>query len=217
MSQDVWSAVDHYIQSALVPTDPVLEAALANNAASDLPAIDVSPTQGKLLYLLGLTCGAKKILEIGTLGGYSTTWLARSLPTDGRLLTLELEAKHAAVARQNLDNAGVGDLVEIRVGPAIESLKAIDELFDLIFIDADKASIPYYLPEALRLSHSGTVILIDNVVRNGDVVNADHQDDNVKGVQRMFEMLAEENAIEATAIQTVGSKGYDGLAIIRVR
>ena len=220
MDQEQWTAVDRYITDALVPPDPALEAAMKANAAAGLPLIDVSPNQGKLLYLLARMMGARKILEIGTLGGYSTIWLARALPADGRLVTLELESKHAQVAQANLDRAGQSGLVEIRVGPAVDLLAQLQKEgaapFDLIFIDADKENIPAYLAWSLKLARLGSVILIDNVVREGAIIDPENKDPAVRGVRDMFAMLAAEPRLAATAIQTVGSKGYDGLAVALV-
>ena len=220
MDQKQWTAVDRYITDALVPPDPALEAAMKANAAAELPSIDVSPNQGKLLYLLARMMGARKILEIGTLGGYSTIWLARALPADGRLVTLELEPKHAQVAQANLDRAGQSGLVEIRVGPAVDLLAKLQKEgaapFDLIFIDADKENIPAYLAWSLKLARLGSVILIDNVVREGAIIDPENKDPAVGGVRDMFAMLAAEPRLAATAIQTVGSKGYDGLAVALV-
>jgi predicted O-methyltransferase YrrM len=219
MSQEKWTAVDRYITEKLVPADPALEAALEANAAAGLPSIDVAPNQGKLLHLLALTKGARRILEIGTLGGYSTIWLARALPAGGTLVTLELSPKHAAVARANLERAGVAELVEIRVGAALDSLAKLvgegegAEAFDMIFIDADKQNIPEYMGWAIQLAKPGSLIVTDNVIRDGAVIDPDSADTAVQGVQRMFEMLAAEPRLTATAIQTVGSKGYDGFAM----
>jgi predicted O-methyltransferase YrrM len=215
--QERWTAVDRYLTKKLVPADPVLEAALAANAAAGLPAIDVAPNQGKFLRLLALTRGARRILEIGTLGGYSTIWLARALPKGGRLVSLELDPKHAKVARGNLERAGLGGVVEIRVGPAMESLAKLYEEgagpFDMVFIDADKESYPGYLEWAVKLAAVGTLIVADNVVRDGAVADADTTDPLVQGVRAMFERTAAEPRLSGTAVQTVGSKGYDGFAM----
>jgi predicted O-methyltransferase YrrM len=215
--QERWTAVDRYLAEKLVPADPVLEAALAANAAAGLPAIDVAPNQGKCLHLLALTRGARRILEIGTLGGYSTIWLARALPKGGRLVSLELEPKHAKVARGNVERAGLGGVVEIRVGPAMESLAKLHEEgagpFDMVFIDADKNSYPGYMEWAVKLSAVGTLIVADNVVRDGEVADADSADPLVQGVRAMFDRIAAEPRLSATAVQTVGSKGYDGFAM----
>jgi predicted O-methyltransferase YrrM len=215
--QERWTAVDRYLTKKLVPADPVLEAALAANAAAGLPAIDVAPNQGKFLRLLALTRGARRILEIGTLGGYSTIWLARALPKGGRLVSLELEPKHAKVARENVERAGLGGVVEIRVGPAMESLARLQAEdagpFDMVFIDADKNSYPGYLEWAVKLAAVGTLIVADNVVREGAVADEDSTDPLVQGVRAMFDRIAVEPRLSATAVQTVGSKGYDGFAM----
>src|SRR5262245_45963883 len=220
MSQKTWTAVDNYVVQGLIPADPALEAALEANREHGLPAIDVSPAQGKLLNLLVRMSGAKRILEIGTLGGYSTIWLARALPAGGRLVTLELDPKHADVARANLVRAGLADVVELRLGPALETLPqlASEERgpFDLIFIDADKPNYAEYFARALKLSRRGSLILVDNVVRNGAVIDAANTDPNVQGVRRLHELLAAEPRVSATAIQTVGSKGYDGIVVALV-
>jgi predicted O-methyltransferase YrrM len=220
MPEDQWTAVDHYISDSLSLSDPALDAALAANAAAALPSIDVSPSQGKLLQLLAQLRGARRILEIGTLGGYSTICLARGLPTGGRLVTLEVDAKHAEVARSNIARAGFADAVEIRVGPAVETLARLQEEgaepFDLIFIDADKPNNPAYLGWALKFSRRGSLIICDNVVREGAVADADSTDPMVQGARRLFEMLGAEPRLSATALQTVGSKGYDGFAMALV-
>jgi predicted O-methyltransferase YrrM len=176
----------------------------------------VSAAQGRLLELLVRICGARTVLEVGTLGGYSTIWLARGMPRGGQLITLELEDRHAEVARGNLELAGLADCVEVRVGPAVESLKAMSEAFDLVFIDADKPSTPAYFTEALRLSHPGTVIVVDNVVRAGAVVDEGSADPGVAGIRRFAELVAHEPRVRGTAIQTVGRKGYDGFAVVVV-
>lgn len=220
MGQEQWTAVDSYIADLFLGHDPALEAALASSASAGLPAISVSPTQGKLLYLLARLQGARKILEIGTLGGYSTIWLARALPADGQLVSLELDPKHAEVARRNLAGAGVANLVEIRLGRAADTLQQLVSEgagpFDLIFIDADKQGYSDYLQWSLKLARRGTLIIADNVVRNGGVADPANTDANVQGIRRFNEVLAAEKRVTATAIQTVGSKGYDGLAFILV-
>lgn len=220
MTQQQWNAVDRYITDLLVPQDPALVAALEANAQAGLPAIDVTPNLGKLLQLLAQVHGARTILEIGTLGGYSTIWLARALPEDGRLITLESDPKHADVARENIARAGLSDVVEIRLGPALETLPQLaDEKlgpFDLIFIDADKVNNPEYLAWSLKLTRRGSLIVCDNVVRGGDVLDPDSNDPGVTGTRRLYELLAAEPRVSATAIQTVGSKGYDGFAIALV-
>ena len=211
-----WAEVDRYLTEALIPADPILEAALAANAAAGLPSIDVSPTQGKWLHLLTKLQGATRILEIGTLGGYSTIWLARALPPEGRLITLEFEPKHANVARSNIARAGLSNVVEIRIGPAADSLSQLYAEtvppFDLIFIDADKPNNPTYLEWALKFSRKGTLIVIDNVIRDGEIADASSTDPAVTGTRTMFEMLAANPRLQSTALQTVGSKGYDGFA-----
>ncbi|GGK23922.1 O-methyltransferase [Salinarimonas ramus] len=217
MSEDQAHAVDDYLAEALGFSDPALEAALAANAEAGLPAIDVSPAQGKLLHLLARVAGARRILEIGTLGGYSTIWLARALPEGGRIVSLELEPEHAAVARENVARAGLSDRVEIRVGRALDSLAALEAEgagpFDLVFVDADKPSNPDYLAAALRLSRPGTVLVFDNVVRRGRVVETDGADSSIVGSRAVLEALGREPRITATAIQTLGVKGWDGFAL----
>ncbi len=220
MTQERWTAVDRYVADLLVPSDPALEAALRSNAAAGLPQHDVAANQGRLLQLLAQLAGARSILEIGTLGGYSTIWLARALPDVGRLVTLEVDEHHAEVARANLTGAGLSEKVEVRVGDGRALLAAMVEVgegpFDLIFLDADKPNNPEYLTRALELSRRGTLIVGDNVVRDGTVVEADSADPTVQGLRRFFEMLAAEPRVSATAIQTVGSKGHDGFAIALV-
>jgi predicted O-methyltransferase YrrM len=220
LSHERWTAVDSYITDLLFPPDPTLDAALAASAAAGLPAINVSPAQGKLLSLMAKIHGARTILEIGTLGGYSTIWLARALPAGGRLVTLEYEPKHAEVARDNIARAGLSDVVEICVGRALDTLTRLHaegcSPFDLIFIDADKTGYPDYFTWALKLSRSGTLIIADNVVRKGEVANAASEDANVLAVRRFNELVAAEPRVSATVIQTVGCKGYDGFAIARV-
>lgn len=221
MSQELWTAVERYFVDSVISSDPVQVETIRANAAAGLPGIDVAPTEGKFLYLLAKIRGAKRILEIGTLGGYSTIWLARALPADGTLVTLEVNAKHAEVAAANLLRAGFSSVVDIRLGPAFDSLeKLVDEgagPFDFIFIDADKANIPGYLEWSLKLSRHGTVIVVDNVVRDGAVVDPDSADANVQGVRALFARMAADSRLEATALQTVGSKGYDGFALAVVR
>jgi predicted O-methyltransferase YrrM len=215
--EEQWAAVDRYINERLVPNEPVLDEVMAANVAAELPSIDVAPNQGKLLHLLALTKGARRILEVGTLGGYSTIWLARALPVDGQLVTLELVPKHAEVARANVDRAGVGGKVEIRVGPAADLLAALideqQEPFDFIFIDADKKNIPVYLERAMKMARAGTLIVTDNVVREGAILDEASADPDVQGVRAMFEMMAKDGRLVSTAIQTVGSKGWDGFAM----
>lgn len=221
MSREEWTAVDRYITELLIPPDTALDAALQANAAAGLPPIDVSPAQGKLLHLLAETLGARRILEIGTLGGYSTIWLARALQVGGRLFSLEVSAHHAAVARANIARAGLADRVEVRLGGALETLPQLAEEgqgpFDLIFIDADKENIPAYFAWGLKLCRPGGLIVVDNVVRKGAVIDPASEDPSVKGVRRFMELLATEPRVSATVIQTVGSKGYDGFAIAAVR
>jgi len=220
MTEEKWTAVDRYITEMLVPADAALESALKASVAAGLPQINVSPNQGKLLMLLAQIQGAAKVLEIGTLGGYSTIWLARGLAQGGRLITLEANPKHADVARGNIARAGLADVVEVILGRATDTLANFAASnrgpFDLIFIDADKAGLPDYFSWSMKLSRPGSVIIIDNVIRSGAVIDAASTDADVKGVRRMNEMIAAENRVTATAIQTVGSKGYDGFAIVRV-
>ncbi|AOF02223.1 O-methyltransferase [Serratia marcescens] len=213
--KEQWSQVDRYIADSLVEQDDALLQALAANAAAGLPAHDVAPNQGKLLQLFARMINAKRILEIGTLGGYSTIWLARALPADGTLVTLEADENHAAIARQNIARAGLAGQVELRVGPALAHLPALQVLapFDLIFIDADKPSNPDYLRWALKLARPGTVIIGDNVVRDGAVTDAASTDARVQGVREFFTMMAAEPRLSATALQTVGSKGWDGFSL----
>jgi predicted O-methyltransferase YrrM len=218
--KDQWSAVDSYITDLFLPPDPALEAALASSAAAGLPAISVSPTQGKLLHLLARIQGARRILELGTLGGYSTIWLARALPPNGQLISLEVNPKHTEVARANLARAGLTSMVEIRLGGALETLpKLVSEgrgPFDLIFIDADKPGYADYLKWSLKLARPGTLIVADNVVRKGAVADPASQDENVQGIRKFNAVLAAEKRVTTTVIQTVGSKGYDGFALILV-
>ena len=216
---DRWTAVDRYLADRLLEPDAALEAALQASAAAGLPAHGVSPAQGRLLELLARIQGARRILELGTLGAYSTIWLARALPADGRLITLELDAGYAEVARANLARAGVADVVEVRVGPASDTLAALAaegaDPFDLVFIDADKAGNAEYLAAAVELSRPGTVIVADNVIRAGSVLDGD--DPSARGVRRFFDAIAADTRLSATAIQTVGEKGYDGFALVVVR
>jgi predicted O-methyltransferase YrrM len=218
--QEQWTAVDTYLSESLSLSDPALEAALAANAAGGLPSIDVSPSQGKFLQLLAQLRGARRILEIGTLGGYSTICMARALPEGGRVVTLEVNAKHAEVARANIARAGLAEVVEIRVGPALETLARMQEEgtepFDMIFIDADKPNNPAYLGWALKFSRRGSLILCDNVVRDGAVADAESTDPGVQGARGLFERLGAEPRLSATALQTVGLKGYDGFAMALV-
>lgn len=213
-----WQAVDDYIAGKLLGADDVLATTLANNGKQGLPPIDVSAAQGKMLFLLAQMAGARRILEVGTLGGYSTIWLARALPEGGSLVTLELEAHHARVAQANLEAAGLAGKVEIRVGPAIESLRVMtDEApFDFVFIDADKQSNVGYVEEAIRLGHPGTTIIVDNVVREGGVIDAGSDDERIVGTRALFDRLSDNPRLDATAIQTVGAKGWDGFVLARV-
>lgn len=219
MSGAPWTAVDRYFEDLLVAPDPALAAAIEASREAGLPPHEVSPSQGKLLHLLARIAGARRVLEIGTLGGYSTIWLARALPAGGRLVTLEANAKHAEVARENVARAGLDHVVEVRVGPALASLAELptEAPFDLIFVDADKPNNPLYLAETLRLSRPGTVIVADNVVRDGAVVDARSEDPSVIGVRRFAELVAAEPRLDATAIQTVGQKGWDGFVLVLVR
>lgn len=220
MAQADWTAVDRYVTDLLIPPDPVLEATLRTSDAAGLPPINVSPTQGRMLHILARSQGAHRILEIGTLGAYSTIWLARALPAGGHLLSLEADAKHAEVARANIARAGLANVVEVRLGPALESLKQMVAervaSFDFVFIDADKPGYPDYLAWSLKLSHLGTLIVADNVVRAGKVVEPDADDPNVQGIRRFNQVLATEKRLIATTIQTVGSKGYDGFTLALV-
>jgi len=213
-----WTAVDEYFGGLLAPADPQLDATLEANEKAGLPAIDVSPLQGKFLHLLVRMTQARRVLEIGTLGGYSTMWMARALPEDGRIVTLEFNPKHADVARENLKNAGLLDRVDLRVGRALDSLPVLAESgaepFDFIFIDADKPSNPEYLEWALKLARPGTVIAVDNVVREGRVVDPENiGEPDIQGIRRMTERMAADPRLSATVLQTVGGKGYDGLAL----
>ncbi|MEU6989252.1 O-methyltransferase [Streptomyces sp. NPDC046465] len=223
MNQQQWNSVDAYFTDLLAPADEALTAALRDSDAAGLPHINVAPNQGKLLHLLAQLQGARRILEIGTLGGYSTIWLARALPADGRLITLEFRPEHADVARGNLARAGLDKTVEVRVGPALDSLTALGaehtahpEPFDLVFIDADKANNRHYVEWALELTRPGSLIVLDNVVRGGAVTDATSTDPNVVGTRAALELMAEHPRLSATAVQTVGTKGYDGFALARV-
>jgi predicted O-methyltransferase YrrM len=215
--EEQWTEVDRYITETLVVPDDALDAALEASAAAGLPQIAVAPNQGKLLAMLARLRGARKILEIGTLGGYSTIWLARALPAGGRLVTLEADEKHATVARANIARAGLGDVVDVRLGAALETLPRLrseqEGPFDFIFIDADKPNIPSYFDWALKLAAPGAVIVVDNVIRDGAIVDATSTDASVRGVRKLNEMLRTNPGVTATTIQTVGSKGWDGLTI----
>jgi len=213
----IWIDVDRYFVDTLNLSDPILDATMTANAAAELPAIDVAPNQGKLLHLFAKLVSARKILEMGTLGGYSTIWLARALPPGGRVVSLEFNPKHANVAKSNIQRAGLSDRVEIRVGAALDSLPIIQEErlgpFDFIFIDADKPNNPGYLEWAIKLSRPGTLIIVDNVVRDGAVADSSSADPTIEGTRRMFELMAGDSRLSSTALQTVGSKGYDGFAM----
>jgi predicted O-methyltransferase YrrM len=216
MTQPQWTAVDKYLADLFAQHDPALDAALADSQAAGLPAIQVAAVQGKLLHVLALLSGARKVLEVGTLGGYSTIWLARALQPGGRLVSLEISPAHADVARKNLARAGVADRVEVRVGPALEALPKIAgegiAPFDLVFIDADKQNNAAYFDWAVRLGRRGTLIITDNVVRDGAVIDAESTDERVQGVRRFHAAVAADPRVTASAIQTVGQKGYDGLS-----
>jgi predicted O-methyltransferase YrrM len=215
---DQWTAVDNYFNDLFIPSDDILDHALRASDEAGLPQIAVSPAQGKLLYLLAQIHGAKNILEIGTLGGYSTIWMARALPAGGKIVTLEANFKHAEVAKQNIAHAGFADVVDIRVGYASDTLPTLTDLapFDLIFIDADKPNTPLYLEWSLKLAQKGTIIIADNVVRRGEIINPKSEDENVIGMQRTSEAVGKNPRLSATVVQTVGSKGYDGFILMRV-
>lgn len=218
VTRELWTAVDDYIDGLFVPPDAALDAALADARAAGLPPINVAPNQGKLLMLLAKAVGARRILEIGTLAGYSTIWLARALPADGVVITLEADPRHAEVARANLARAGCGN-VEVRLGDAAETLPTLEDEapFDLVFIDADKEGYPTYFDWSMRLSRPGTLIVADNVIRAGGVVDPDTDDARVLGVRRFNELVAADPRVSATAVQTVGSKGHDGFTLAVVR
>ena len=217
----IWSQVDDYICDKLLGDDKVVDAALKDSEAAGLPAIAVTPTQGKFLQILAEMIGARSVLEIGTLGGYSTIWFARALPADGHIITLEVDPTHADVARKNFARAGLERMIELRLGAALDTLPLLvaerSGPFDLIFIDADKTNIPAYFDWAMKLSRPGSLIIVDNVVRDGGVVDAKSKDPSIQGVRRFIDQLGRDKRVTATAIQTVGSKGYDGFAIARVR
>lgn len=217
MTQNIWTAVDTYFDEALVGVDPLLEETLRYSDQSGLPAINVAPNQGKLLMMLAKSIGAKRILEVGTLGGYSTIWLARALPSDGTVLTLEVNADYATVARQNIARAGLHDRVTVEVGNAVDSLAKLVKTnpapFDFIFIDADKENNTAYFEYALQLARVGSLIIVDNVVRQGEVTNPHSEDSRVQGVRRFIDYLAKEPRVTATTLQTVGNKGYDGFTM----
>jgi predicted O-methyltransferase YrrM len=216
MNDERWADVDRYFEAAWLPADAALDAALADAAAAGMPAIQVSANQGQFLHVLARARGARRVLEIGTLAGYSTIWMARALPPDGRLVTFEIDPRHAAVARRNLERAGVLDRVDLRVGPALELLPALASegggAFDLTFIDADKSNNADYFRWALRLSKPGSLILVDNIVRKGAILDPGSKDVDVEGVRRLREVVAAEPRVAATVLQTVGPKGWDGIA-----
>lgn len=220
MTQELWSAVDEYIDDKLGLADPILAAALTANAEGGLPAIDVTGSQGKLLFMLARLAGARRILEIGTLGGYSTIWLARALPPDGKLITLEYEPRHADVAKSNVERAGFANVVDIRVGAALDSLPIIESEnggpFDLVFIDADKVNNTLYFEWAIKLSRKGSVIIVDNIVREGGLADGSSEDAAIRASRRVTELLGSDPRVDGTVIQTVGTKGYDGFAIAMV-
>ena len=221
MSEELWAEVDEYITGTVVQPDAALEEALAATAAAGLPPIAVSAPQGKLLALLATVVGATKVLEIGTLGGYSTIWMARALPADGTLISLEVDPHHAEVARKNIASAGLDRVVEVRLGAALDTLPRLEAEgagpFDLSFVDADKVNIPAYFDWCVKLSRPGSLIVVDNVVRRGAVVDSGSDDSAVQGVRRLNELLAVDRRVSATTIQTVGSKGYDGFTLALVR
>jgi predicted O-methyltransferase YrrM len=214
------TALDAYICDHLLPTDPALEAALKNNASSNLDAIDVTPNQGKQLYLLAKMVKAKRVLEVGTLGGYSAIWFAKAVGPEGKVITLEVEPEHAKVARENISNAGLKKVVEVKVNPALATLAQMQkegtEAFDMVFIDADKDNNPGYFTAALAMSHVGTLIVVDNIARRGRLIDPNSTAGDVLGTRKLFEMMGREKRVEATAVQTVGSKGWDGYAMALV-
>jgi predicted O-methyltransferase YrrM len=220
MTQDRWTAVDAYIDESVLGFDPVLNDVLEASAAGGLPSIAVSPSQGKFLFIIAKAIGARRILELGTLGGYSGVWLARALPPDGRLVTIEVDPKHAEVARRSFERAGVARVIDLRVGQALDVLPQLgaeeSAPFDLAFIDADKGHYPEYLKWAVQLCRPGALIIADNVVRDGAVIDATSEDPAVRGVRRFMDQLGADGQVAATVIQTVGAKGYDGLAVLLV-
>ena len=221
MAQTLWTSVDNYISENLVHPDQALNDTVQANTSAGLPSIDVAPNQGKLLYLLARIQRATRILEIGTLGGYSTIWLARALPSDGKLITLELDPTHANVAAANIQRAGLASLVDLRIGPALDSLARLHaekpDPFDLIFLDADKPNNPNYLEWAIKLSRPGTIIIGDNVIRDGEILDPNHTDPRVIGTRTFLDRLGSHPRLDATALQTVGSKGCDGFALALVK
>jgi predicted O-methyltransferase YrrM len=220
MSQDLWTSVDDYINSITVGTDAALDAAAASAAAAKLPPISVTPAHGKLLHLMVRAQGATRILEVGTLAGYSTIWLARAVPPGGRVITLEANATHADIARANVERAGLSGRIEIRLGNALDTLPQLaaekQPPFDFTFIDADRPNLADYFDWAVRLSHPGSVIVVDNVVRKGGVIDASSDDPNIKGVRRFNDRLKDDTRVSATMVQTVSAKGYDGFAMALV-
>jgi predicted O-methyltransferase YrrM len=220
MDKDPWTAVDEYLIAHLIPADPALDAALSDSEAAGLPAINVTPNLGKFLHLMAKLQNAKNILEIGTLGGYSTIWLARALAPGGRLVTLEVDPKHARVAQANITRAGLAGIVDLRLGRALDTLPELETEdsgpFDLVFIDADKENCAPYFDWAIKLSRPVGLIVVDNVIRRGEIVDPASADPRVQGVRRLFDLIACEKRIFATALQTVGSKGHDGFIIARV-
>ena len=220
MTQELWTSVDKYITETLIPSDAVLDSAVRASEEAGLPAIQVSPAQGKLLHLLAKSIGARNVLEIGTLGGYSTIWMARALPSGGRVITLEADPKHAEVSRSNFSRAGLSEVIELRLSPALDSLPKLamekPAPFDFIFIDANKSTMDDYFDWALKFSHPGTMIIADNVIRDGGVIDAASTNADIQGVRRFNKRIAAEPRVSATEIQTVGSKGYDGFALVLV-
>ncbi|MFS0749355.1 O-methyltransferase [Oceanobacillus sp. 1P07AA] len=215
-NNELWENVDHYFEEKLLPEDKILNQTLENNQLAGLPQIDVAPLQGKLLYLLTKMKSARQVLEIGTLGGYSSIWFARAVTQNGKVVTLEANQNHAEVARENIENAGFKQTVQVLVGNALDTLPTLEnagESFDVIFIDADKQNNPKYLEWALRLANEGALLIADNVVRNGEVIDQRSEDERIQGLREFTNMLENEERIESTAIQTVGSKGYDGFVI----
>jgi predicted O-methyltransferase YrrM len=220
MTKDIWEAVENYLDKTLIPPDSALDAALADATAANLPAIQVASVHGKLLHLLARIMGARNILEIGTLGGYSTIWMARALPDGGRIVTLEADPKHADVAQKNFTRAGVADKVELRLGKALDTLPKVAAdgrgPFDMFFIDANKSNMPEYFEWSLKLARKGSVIIADNVVREGAVLDAKSKDADIQGIRRFLEMVGKEKRVSGTALQTVSTKNYDGFALVLV-
>jgi predicted O-methyltransferase YrrM len=220
MTKDIWEAVENYLDKTLIPPDSALDAALADAVAANLPAIQVASVQGKLLHLLALIMGARNILEIGTLGGYSTIWMARALPDGGRIVTLEADPKHADVAQKNFTRAGVADKVELRLGKALDTLPKVAAdgrgPFDMFFIDANKSNMPEYFEWSLKLARKGSLIIADNVVREGAVLDAKSKDADIQGIRRFLEMVGKEKRVSGTALQTVSTRNYDGFALVLV-